>query len=139
MDRKCQSKVKGKTYSSINYLTCRTMGQIHQKCNETSNLMWLSLICFISVLFVFFWDLSCKIENLKIKCVTETKNVSVLFCKHLTLRFLYILGCSGPLCVVRGYGKYMLNSCVAACHMYVVLCRYVIAKQICTFRSLING
>ena len=86
----------------------RTVGQIPQKCKETSNLMWLSLIWFISVLFVC-WNLFCTIANLRIKCVTETKNVSVLFYKnlkssfstwltHLTLRFLYILGCSGPQC-----------------------------------------
>ena len=83
-----------------------TVGQIPKKCKETSNLMWLSMIWFISVLFVC-WNLFCTIANLRIKCVTETKNVSVLFYKnvkssfstwltHLTLRFLYILGCSGP-------------------------------------------
>ena len=87
---------------------CRTVGQIPQKCKETSNLMWLSMIWFISVLFVC-WNLFCTIANLRIKCVTETKNVSVLFYKnvkssfstwltHLTLRFLYILGCFGPRC-----------------------------------------
>ena len=70
--------------------------------------MWLSLIWFILVLFVC-WNLFCTIANLRIKCVTETKNVSVLFYKnvkssfstwftHLTLRFLYILSCSGPRC-----------------------------------------
>ena len=86
--------------------TRRTVGQIPKKCKETSNLMWLSMIWFISVLFVC-WNLFCTIANLRIKCVTETKNVSVLFYKnvkssfstwltHLTLRFLYILGCSGP-------------------------------------------
>ena len=85
-----------------------TVGQNPQKCKETSNLMWLSLIWFILVLFVC-WNLFWTIANLRIKCVTETKNVSVLFYKnlkssfstwltHLTLRFLYILGCSGPRC-----------------------------------------
>ena len=82
------------------------------KCKETSNLMWLSLIWFILVLFVC-WNLFCTIANLRIKCVTEIKNVSVLFHKnlkssfstwlthtHLPLRFLYILGSSGPWCVV---------------------------------------
>ena len=88
-----------------------TVGQIPKKCKETSNLMWLSLIWFILVLFVC-WNLFCTIANLRIKCVTETKNVSVLFCKnlkssfstwltHLTLRFLYIIGCSGPRCGVE--------------------------------------
>ena len=86
----------------------RTVGQIPKKCKETSNLMWLSMIWLISVKFVC-WNLFCTIANLRIKCVTETKNASVLFYKnvkssfstwltHLTLRFLYILGCSGPRC-----------------------------------------
>ena len=85
-----------------------TVGQIPKKCKETLNLMWLSLIWFILVLFVC-WNLFCTIANLRIKCVTETKNVSVLFYKnlkssfstwltHLILRFLYIIGCSGPRC-----------------------------------------
>ena len=71
--------------------------------------MWLSLIWFILVLFVC-WNLFCTIVNLRIKCVTETKNVSVLFCKnlklsfstwptHLSLRFLYIFGWFIPRCV----------------------------------------
>ena len=66
----------------------------------------MSLIWFISILFVCS-NLFCTIVNLRIKCVTETKNVSVLFYKnlissfstwltHLNLRFLYILGCTGP-------------------------------------------
>ena len=70
--------------------------------------MWLSLIWFILVLFVC-WNLFCTIVNPRIKCVRETKNVSGLFCKNikssfstllsdLTLRFLYILGYSGPRC-----------------------------------------
>ena len=74
--------------------------------------MWLSMIWFIIVLFVC-WNLFWIIANLRIKYVTETKNVSVLFYKNLklsfctwltdlTLRFLYILGCSGPRCVVWG-------------------------------------
>ena len=57
-----------------------TVGQIPPKCKETSNLMWLSLIWCILVLFVC-WNLFCTIANLRIKCVTETKNVSVLFAK----------------------------------------------------------
>ena len=74
--------------------------------------MWLSLIAFILILFVC-WNLFCTIVNLRIKCVTETENVSVLFCKnlkssfstwltHLPLRFLYILGWSGPWCAAPG-------------------------------------
>ena len=50
--------------------------------------MWLSLIWFILVLFVC-WNLFCTIVNLRIKCVTETKNVSVLFYKILKSSFLY--------------------------------------------------
>jgi hypothetical protein len=70
--------------------------------------MWLWLVSFNLVLFIC-WNLSCTIANLRIKCVSETKNVSVLFYKnlkssfstwltHLTQKFLYILGCSGPEC-----------------------------------------
>ena len=86
-------------------LQTRSSGVAHSrldppKCKETSNLMWLSLICFI----LFF-----TIANLPIKCLTETKNVSVLFYKnfkssfstwltHLTLRFLYKMRHSGPWC-----------------------------------------
>ena len=66
----------------------RTLGQIPQKCKESSNLMWLSLIWFILVLFVC-WNLFCTIANLRIKCVTETKNVSVLFYKNLKSSFLH--------------------------------------------------
>ena len=55
------------------------------------------------------WNLFCTIVNLRIKCVTETKNVSVSFYKNLKssfstwltrliLRFLHILGCTGLLC-----------------------------------------
>ena len=54
----------------------RRVGQNPQKCKETSNLMWFSLIWFILVLLVC-WNLFCTIANLRIKCVTETKNVSV--------------------------------------------------------------
>ena len=88
-----------------------TVGQIPKKCKETSNLMWLSMIWFISVLIVC-WHLFCTILNLRIKCVTETKDVSGFFYKnlnwsfstwlrHLTLRFLYILGFSGPQCGIE--------------------------------------
>ena len=91
-------------------LAWHTVGQIPKKCKETSNLMWLSMIWFLSVLFVC-WNLFCTIANLRIKCVTETKNASVLFYKnlkssfftwltHLTLRFLYIVGCSGQRCAI---------------------------------------
>ena len=64
----------------------RTVGQIPKKCKETSNLMWLSLIWFIVVLFVC-WNLFCTLANLRIKCVTETKNVSLLFYKNLKPSF----------------------------------------------------
>ena len=39
--------------------------------------------------FCFFvcWNFFCTIANLRIKCVTETKNVSVLFTKILNLAF----------------------------------------------------
>ena len=85
-----------------------TVGQIPQKCKETSNLMWLSLIWVILILFVS-WNLFCRIANLIIKYMTETKNGFVLFYKnlkssiskwltHFTLRFLYIFVCSGPKC-----------------------------------------
>ena len=65
-------------------------------------------------------------KNLRIKCMTETKNVSVLFYKnlkssflhstwhtHLTQRFLYILGCSGPWCgIAARYStfSYLINN-----------------------------
>ena len=49
----------------------RTVGQI-PRCKETSNLMWLSFIWFILVLFVC-WNIFWTIANLRIKCVTETK------------------------------------------------------------------
>ena len=111
----CTSTWAPHWYGGLTCLQCQqqrhTVGQILPKCKETSNLMWLSLIWFILVLF-FCQNLFCTIVNLKIKCVTETKNVSVLFCKnlkssfstlpaHLSLRFLYILGWSGP--VFGGY------------------------------------
>ena len=83
------------------------LGQIPPKCKETSNLMLSSMIQFILVL-VFCCYLFC-IANLRIRFVTETENVSSLFYKklnssfslwltHLTPRFLYLLGCSGPWC-----------------------------------------
>jgi hypothetical protein len=61
-------------------------------------LQWVLFLC---------RKLFCTIAKFRIKCVTETKNASVLLYKnlkssfltrlaHLTLRFLYILGCSGP-------------------------------------------
>ena len=65
-----------------------TVGQIKKECKETLNLMWLSLIWFILFLFVC-WNLFCTITNLRIKCVTETKNVSVLFYKNLKSSFLH--------------------------------------------------
>ena len=77
--------------------TRRTVGQIPNKCKETSKLMWLSMIWFILVLFAC-WNLICTIASLRIKCVTETqkclgffyKNVKSSFSTwltHLTLRF----------------------------------------------------
>ena len=65
---------------------CRTVGQIRKKCKETLNLMWLSLIWFISFLFVCS-NLFCTVANFRIKCVTETKLVSVLFYKNLKSSF----------------------------------------------------
>ena len=93
----------------------RTVGQIPKKCKETSNVMWLSMLWVISVLFVC-WNLFCTIANHRIKCVTETKNVSVLFYRnvkssfstwltHSTLRFLYILGGFGPQCAMFFYAQ----------------------------------
>jgi len=46
------------------------------------------MVYFILVLFVC-WNLFCIIANLKIKCVTEAKNVSVLFYKNLKSSFLH--------------------------------------------------
>ena len=68
------------------------------------------MVYFILFLFVC-WNSLCTIEKLRIKCETETENVSVLFYKnskssfwtwftHLTLMFLYILDCSGPRCAM---------------------------------------
>ena len=67
--------------------------------------MWLSLIWFILVLFLC-WNLFWTIANLRIKCVTETKSIFVMFYKNLKSSFstwlthltLYILGISGPRC-----------------------------------------
>ena len=50
--------------------------------------MWLSLIWYILVLFVC-WNLICTIANLRIKCLTETRNVSVLLFKNLKSSFLH--------------------------------------------------
>ena len=50
--------------------------------------MWLTLIWFISALFVC-WKLFCTIANLRIKYVTETKTVSVLLYENLKLSFLH--------------------------------------------------
>ena len=55
-----------------------TIGQIPQKCKETSN-----LIDMFFFYFGFFKNLFCTIANLRIKCVTETKSVSVLFYKNI--------------------------------------------------------
>ena len=124
----------------------RTVDQIPQKCKETSNLIWLSLIWFILVLFVC-WNLFCTIAKLRIKCVTETKNVSVLFYKnlkssfstrltHLTLRFLYILGCSGPRC---GGGSFLTYDEIstAAVLLAPVWMIYTLILQSCTL-SFVN-
>ena len=67
----------------------RTVSQIPQKCKETSNLMWLSIVWFISVLFVY-WNLFCTIANLRIKWVTKTKNGSVLFYKNVKSSILRV-------------------------------------------------
>ena len=57
---------------------------------QTTNLMWLSLIWAILVLFVC-WNLFYTLANLRIKCVTETKNVSLLFYKNLKSNFSTLL------------------------------------------------
>ena len=82
----------------------RTVGQIPKNVKKPQICCDRSLIQFMFVC----WNLFCTIANLRIKCLTETKNVSVLFYKnykssflhdtHLIPRFLYILGCSGPWC-----------------------------------------
>ena len=99
-DIKCIHAVSNKHCYCKHICPCHTVGQIPPKCKETSNLMWFSLIWFILVLFVC-WNLFCTLANLRIKCVTETKNVKSSFSTwltHLNLRFLYILGCSSPRC-----------------------------------------
>ena len=63
-----------------------TVGQIPQKCKETSNLVWLSFIWFILFLFVCR-NLFCTIANLRIKCVIETKSVPFCFIKILNQVF----------------------------------------------------
>ena len=84
----------------------------------------------IDLVLLLCCNIFCTIGNLRIKCVTETKNVSVLFYKnlkssfstcmpwltHLTLRFLYILGCSGPMCAT------LAQLYVFACASIVSLC-----------------
>ena len=104
-------KVKVKLTRDCMDETCcyrRTVGQILPKCKETSKFVWFSMIWLISVLFVC-WNLFSTIAKLRIKCVTKSKNVFILVYKnvessfstwltHLTLRFLYIFGCSGPRC-----------------------------------------
>ena len=45
------------------------------------------MIWFILFLFVFKTYFVQYIVNLRIKCVTETRNVSVLFCKNLKSSF----------------------------------------------------
>ena len=67
--------------------TRNTVGQIPQKCKETSNLMWLSLISYGLFLFGCLF-VKTYFANLRIKCVTETKNVSVLFNKNIKSSFL---------------------------------------------------
>ena len=66
-------------------LQCRTVGQIPQKCKETLNLMWLSLICFILVLFIC-WNLFWTSES-----NVWLKPKMFLFCfpKILTQAFLH--------------------------------------------------
>ena len=63
------------------------MAQIPKKCKETSFLMWLSLILFILILFVC-WNLFCTIANLRIKCLTETKNVSIFY--YMTHKHIWV-------------------------------------------------
>ena len=64
-------------------IRCRTVGQIPKNVKKPQT--WLSLIWLISFFFVC-WNLFCTIANLRIKCVTETKNVSVLIYKNLKIK-----------------------------------------------------
>ena len=64
-------------------IRCRTVGQIPKNVKKPKT--WLSLIWLISFFFVC-WNLFCTIANLRIKCVTETKNVSVLIYKNLKIK-----------------------------------------------------
>ena len=59
-----------------------------QKCKETSNFMWSSLIWFVLVLFVC-QNLFGTIVNLKIKCVTEPKMFLFCLAKILNQAFLH--------------------------------------------------
>ena len=84
-----------------------TVGQIPKKCKETSNLMWLLLIWFILGVFAC-WNLFCTIASLRIKCDSNINHFRFVLQKsqskpstqlrNLILRFLYIIGCSGPPC-----------------------------------------
>jgi hypothetical protein len=105
--------------------------------------MWLSMIWFILVLFVC-WNLICTIANLKIKCVTETRNVSVLFYKnikssfstwltHLTLRFLYFLGCSGPRCAST------TKECTLHSAQYIDSVQKMISQRSGKFKSILSN
>ena len=71
--------------------------------------MWLSLIWFILVFFCLLKLILCNSKPQNQMCDWNQKKKSVLFCKnlkssfstwptHLSLRFLYILGWSGPRC-----------------------------------------
>ena len=89
--------------SQIKSMPCHTVGQIPKKCKETSNLMCLSSLWFISFLFVC-WNLFCTIANLRIKCVTESKHVSVLFFKNLKSSFLH-----GPHICLWGFFTFLVD------------------------------
>ena len=76
-------------HCTVYSLTSRTVGQIPKKCKETSNLIWLSLIWFIFVLFAFAfacWILSwhnSKPQNYVSFCFTKTLNQAF----YMTLTF----------------------------------------------------
>ena len=88
--------------------TCPSVFQIPKKFKETSNLMWFSLI---RVYFIFVCLLRLILYNSKPqnqrwdwnqKCFHFILQKSLIklftWLPDLTLRFLYIIGCSGPRC-----------------------------------------
>ena len=97
-------------HCTVYSLTSRTVGQIPKKCKETSNLIWLSLI--------------------RIKCVTKTKNVSVLFRKNLKPSFLHDSN-------IWLWGFFVLL--VALAHGELPVCRRRATKRMPTSALLFNS